>query len=110
MQVADRWLLSRNLGEAAKVAVTRHTGSTLWRPPVSSWPGTAAHRTDRYPDAGLACRGAPAAGRGRSIDDIAGTLTLSRNTVRRLAAPPADELLVRDGTGRRLSILDEYTA
>ena len=48
---------------------------------------------------------------GRSLCQTAATLGLSRNTVRRFArAASPEELLVNDGTGRRVSILDEHEA
>jgi transposase len=46
----------------------------------------------------------------RGYREIAATLGLSRNTVRRFArAASPEELLVNDGTGRQASILDEHT-
>ena len=48
---------------------------------------------------------------GRSIAEIVGSLRLSRNTVRRFArAASPEELLVNDGTRRRVSLLDEHAA
>lgn len=123
-QVADRWHLWHNLGEGAiERAVTRHRehlpAATAAQPPAA-----AATAPDR-PQPPAVPRSGRIAGRtrarhadvhqmlasGRSIREITAALGLSRNTVRRFArAASPEELLVRDGTGRRPSILDEHTA
>jgi hypothetical protein len=123
VQVADRWRLWHNLGEAVERAVARHrehlpaavtvraaaaSGTVTAPPPEPARPrtGRIADRT-RARHAGVHRMLAD----GRSIVDIAGSLRLSRNTVRRSArAASPEELLVNDGTGRRVSLLDEHAA
>ena len=123
VQVADRWHLWHNLGEAVERAVSRHRE---YLPAAAAAQGQAAAEPEPAPPPGPA---PPRAGRiagrtrarhadvhrllaeGRTLTEIATRLGLSRNTVRRFvrAASP-EELLVHDGTGRRPSILDEHAA
>jgi hypothetical protein len=122
IQVADRWHLWHNLGEAVERAVSRHrehlpaavaaqaaasaatTAPQAAATPVVPRTGKIADRTrERHADVHKMLAG------GRSFGEIAAALGLSRNTVRRFArAASPEELLVNDGTGRRASILDEY--
>ena len=104
VQVADRWHIWHNLGEAAERAVTRHREHLAAGVRPSAAPAAVI-----APQPELAA-GAPRHGRiadrirarhadvhrmlaeGRSLRDIAATLGLSRNTVRRFAraaAPPS---------------------
>jgi transposase len=124
IQIADRWHLWHNLGEAAERAVARH--HRCLPAAVIAMPG-------RQPDgqAGDVPARAPAprarTGRiaertrqrhaaihqllaeGSSVRAIAAELGLARNTVRRFArASDPGQLLVHDGTGHRPSILDEH--
>jgi len=88
VRVADRWHLWHNLGEAVERAVSRHR---------EHWP-TA-----------VAAQAAACAAAGRTLGEIAAVPGLSRNTIRRFArAASPEELLARDDTGRRPSILDEH--
>jgi transposase len=121
IQVADRWHLWHNLGEAAERAVARHRGCLRVPAPASA----AGPAGDARPP-GTASTGQPRSGRvpdrtrqrhaaiqqlladGRSIRAICAELDLARTTVRRFArAADPEELLVNDGTGRRPSILAE---
>jgi transposase len=125
IQVADRWHLWHNLGEAVERSVARHRqclhAAATAAPPAS--PGGAPE--DKPPPAVPAGprRGDRVATRtrqrhaaickllaeGHSVRAIAAELGLARNTVRRFArAADPEELLVHDGTGRRTSILDNY--
>ena len=120
VQVADRWHLWHNLGEAVERAVSRHREhlpAAVTAQAAGSAPATApeaapvAPRTGRIADR---TRGRHAdvhqmlAG-GSSFGEIAAVLGLSRNTIRRFArAASPEELLVHDGTGQRASILDEH--
>jgi len=120
IQVADRWHLWHNLGEAAERAVARHRGCLSAAVPAAGSAGSAR-------PAGPASAGPPRSGRvpdrtrqrhaaihqllasGRSVRAISLELGLARNTVRRFArAASPEELLVNDGTGRRPSILAEF--
>jgi hypothetical protein len=120
VQVADRWHLWHNLGEAVERAVSRHRGhlaaavtpqagvpaaaapSPPALPPEARRTGKTADRTRaRHADVRRLLAG------NRNYREIAAMLGLSRNTVRRFArAASPEELLVRDGTGRQASILD----
>jgi transposase len=125
IQVADRWHLWHNLGEAVERAVSRHR---------EHLPAAAAAARAEVPAAAEALRLTPSpevprSGRiadrtrarhadvhrllaeSRGYREIAATLGLSRNTVRRFArATSPEDLLVHDGTGKRDSILDEHAA
>jgi transposase len=123
VQVADRWHLWHNLGDAVERAVSRHrehlpaavaaqatapaaaaTAPQTTEAPAIPRIGRIADRT-RSRHAGVHRMLAG----GSSISEIAAALGLSRNTVRRFArATSAEELPVHDGTGRRPSILDEH--
>ena len=125
VQVADRWHLWHNLGEAIERAVSRHREHLQPELRRRSRPqGPRQNRTRRRPGHGRRGPGRSPAGpgpgtpastrcwpRGSRIREIAAALGLSRNTVRRFArAANPDELLVNDGTGKRDSILDEHAA
>lgn len=122
VQVADRWHLWHNLGEAVERAVARHhqhlTAAVSAPPPAAQdQAGTqdpaspAAERTGgivgrtrrRHAEVHrllAACR---------TMAAIAAELGLSRNTVRRFAhAADPGELLVRDWTPRSASILRHH--
>lgn len=123
-QVADRWHLWRNLGEAAERTVTRHrdqlqaliaapcartdTSPTAARsalPPFARRP-SGPHR---HPDPRAACRRSTLLEQGQGLREIARLLSLGRNTVRRFArAANPEDLLVQDGTGRRPKNLEAY--
>jgi transposase len=124
VQVADRWHLWHNLGEAVERAVSRHREHLLAAaaPQAQVPPAAAAPEPALVPEPEL-----PRTGRiadrtrarhanvhqmladGGSLAEIAGSLGLSRNTVRRFArAASPEDLLVNDGTGRRASILDKH--
>ncbi len=120
IQVADRWHLWHNLGEAVERAVARH------RHCLHALPAAPSASPDQVPDLpappersdriAVRTRQRHAAihqllAGGRSVRAVAAELGLSRNTVRRFArATDPEELLVNDGTGRRPSILGEHAA
>jgi transposase len=124
VQVADRWHLWHNLGEAVERAVTRHrqhlaaavtapatVPSVLPAPEPVPQPEPALLRTGRIADRTRARHTDVhrLLADGRNFCEIAAALGLSRNTVRRFArAASPEELLVHDGTGQRASILDEH--
>jgi len=125
IQVADRWHLWHNLGEAVERAVARHRDQLAAAVPARDpHPGdTAAPGPGPELAAAPAVRTGPIADRtrrrhadvrqmlaaGHNLRETAATLGLARNTVRRFARTASpEELLVRDGTGRRPSILDEH--
>jgi hypothetical protein len=123
VQVADRWHLWHNLGEAVERAVSHREHLPAGAVPQVQAMG-AATEPEPPPGPGPARTG-KIAGRtrarhaevhrmlaeGSSFGKIASGLGLSRNTVRRFArATSPEELLVHDGTGRRASILGEHDA
>jgi transposase len=112
VQVADRWHLWHNLGEAVERAVSRHREHLPAAVTAAPQPAAApVPRTGRIADR---TRGRHAdvhrmLADGRNFREIAAELGLARNTIRRFArAASPEELLVHDGTGRRPSILDEH--
>jgi len=122
VQVADRWHLWHNLGEAAERAVARHrhclpaalTALPGRQPAGQAPPITAQVTQERCGRIAERTRQRHAAihqllADGNSARAIATELGLARNTVRRFArAADPGQLLVNDGTGRRPSILDMY--
>jgi transposase len=125
IQVADRWHLWHNLGEAVERSVARHRQS-LHAAATAQPPATSCGARDNSPPPAVPAgsrRGDRVAARtrqrhaaicqllaeGRSVRAIAAELGLARNTVRRFArVTDPEELLVHDGTGRRPSILENY--
>jgi transposase len=125
VQVADRWHLWHNLGEAVERAVSRHREHLTAAIAAQPQDDTAAEAAEPAPPAQAM---PPRTGRiaertrarhaeihqmlaeERSFRDIAAALGLSRNTVRRFArAADPEELLVNDGTGRQAAgVLDEH--
>jgi len=114
LQVADRWHMWHNLGQAVEKVVARHR--TRFRRPNST-----GDEQENEPD--LDRTQEPPTGRvgwmaertrtrhaqvhhlrqqGKTVREIAGELGLARNTVRRFVrADDPEELLGRDGTGKR---------
>jgi transposase len=125
IQVADRWHLWHNLGEATERAVARHrrclraatAGPTEpVRPaaallPLPAEPAEPPLRAGRVAERTRQRHAAihDLLAQGRSARAIATQLSLARNTVRRFArVSDPEELLVNDGTGRRPSMLEDY--
>jgi transposase len=124
VQVADRWHLWHNLGEAAQRAVARHhrclpaahTAVPDGEPSNQAGTLTPAVSPDRPGSGRIAERTHQRHAAihrlladGHSVRAIAAELGLARNTVRRFArATDPGQLLVHDGTGRRPSILEEH--
>lgn len=123
IQVADRWHLWHNLGDAVERAVARHRVHlrAAVRPIADIEP--AAHNVTTLPAPAPVQRIGRVAERtrqrhaaihellaqGASIRAIAAQLGLARNTVRRFAhATNPEELLVNDGTGQRPSMLEQH--
>jgi transposase len=126
IQVADRWHVWTNLGDAVERIVARHR-SHLRDLPQPAVLGFAAPQPSldlqQVPDAAVGLRTGPFADRirqrhaavhdlraeGHDLRAIARVLGLARNTVRRFArATTPEELLVNTGTGRRPRLLDQY--
>jgi transposase len=127
IQVADRWHLWRNLGDAVERTVTKyrrhlHTlipapepqPGVVAPPPAATPPRTPEIRQDRV---AVRTRERHAAihaliAQGRGLKAIARELRLGRNTVRRFArAASPEELLVHGGTGQQpksLEVFDSY--
>jgi transposase len=129
IQVADRWHMWHNLGDAVERTVARyreHLRDLL--PPDTPADDSATSPTPApIPRTGqhTGLRTGPFAERirhrhatihelltqGHDLRDITRTLGLARNTVRKFArAASADDLLVNTGTGRRPKLLDEHAA
>ncbi|MGP4105211.1 ISL3 family transposase, partial [Nonomuraea sp. KM90] len=124
MQVADRFHLWRNLGEAVERTVTRHrdhlhdlttalSTRTETSPPAAP-PAPSPSPADRQDRTATRTRERHAAvhallEKGQGLREIARLLSLGRNTVRRFArAASPEDLLVHDGTGRRPKNLEAY--
>jgi transposase len=126
-QVADKWHIWHNLGEAVERTVTRHrhhlqdlitapSTRTDTAPPAapSGLPRSPADRQDRVATRTRERHAAVLAllEQGQGLREIARLLSLGRNTVRRFArAASPDDLLVHDGAGRRpksLQAFDSY--
>jgi transposase len=122
IQVADRWHLWHNLGEAVERAVARHrqhlTATASASPPAAQ---DQAAPQDQAPPGAERSGGIAGRTRRRHADvhrlladgcsqaAIAAELGLSRNTVRRFArADDPGELLVRDWAPRSPSILHDH--
>ena len=119
IQVADRWHLWHNLGDAVERAVARHRRclaaaiapgreppAATTTTPGPAWPrsGRIAERT-RQRHTAIHQRLAD----GQSLSVIAAELDLARNTVRRFArAVDPDELLVNDWSSQQPRMLDEH--
>ena len=123
-QVADRWHIWRNLGEAVERTITRHrdhlhdlttapSSHTETSPPAapSVQPPSPADRQDRIAARTRERHAAVHAliEQGQGLREIARLLSLGRNTVRRFArAASPDDLLVHSGTGRLRKNLEAY--
>jgi transposase len=118
IQVADRFHLWRNLGEAVERVVAKHrtcltaaTSPPSTTVPTPAVPSERPARTGRLAERTRERHAAVHAllTQHASLPDIAAELGVSRNTVRRFArATTAEELLVNDGTGRRTKLLDSH--
>ncbi|MCP2321403.1 Transposase [Nocardia amikacinitolerans] len=127
MQVADRWHIWHNLGEAVERTVARHRASLAaaitdpespHRPDIAEVVAdthcgpvaphqrqdrTAVRTRQRWAEVHALLA------QGTTIRAISRELGLARGTARRFArAESADELLVNDRTGYRVSVLDAY--
>ncbi|GAA4384073.1 hypothetical protein GCM10023088_51990 [Actinomadura verrucosospora] len=122
IQVADRWHLWRNLGDAVERAVARHRRHLhVLNEKAQVSEASPARRTSRFPEGrndrvAVRTRQRHTAvhallTQGRTIMQIADELQLSRNTIRRFArAADPDLLLVHGGTGKRTKDLQAYDA
>ncbi|WP_211593487.1 ISL3 family transposase [Microbispora sp. H10836] len=124
VQVADRWHLWRNLGEAVERTLTRHRHHLpSLVPAISAQPTPAppaqAPTPPRIPadrDDRIAVRTRERHAvvhallkQGHGVREIARQLNLGRNTIRRFArAGNPEDLLVHTGTGQRPKALDAY--
>ncbi len=117
MQVADRWHLWRNLGNAVERVVAKHRAclqTSAVTPEATVPPSAVAEAPVRQGRLAERTRRRHAAvhtllAQQASLREVAAELGLSRNTVRRFArAASAEELLVNDGTGRRRKLLDTH--
>ncbi|WP_449457459.1 ISL3 family transposase [Streptomonospora litoralis] len=122
VQIADRFHLWQNLAAAVERAVARHRRDF---PPTTSEPAPTTTPAEPPPAETPGIRQGPLAERtrrrhkqihhlldqGRTIMEIVGELDLARNTVRRFArAATVEDLLARDGTGKRPRQVASYDA
>ena len=124
IQVADRWHMWRNLGDAVERTVAKHraylrelpcttvqtepavAGAPI-EPPIDRFPLREGRLAERTRQRHAAIHDLLA--QGRELKAIARELGLGRNTVRRFArASSPEELLVNNGTGRQPKALDEF--
>ncbi len=127
IQVADRWHMWRNLGDAVERTVTKHRAHLRDLAAVTRPDETPAPAPVTIPSADEPARSERRSGRlaertrqrhalihqllaqGRDLRAIARELKLARNTVRRFArASDPEELLVHNGTGKRPKMIEEY--
>jgi transposase len=117
MQVADRWYLWRNLGDAVERVVAKHRTclhAAVVTPATTTVPLSAAAeastRQGRLAERTCRRHAAVHALLAESPACVTSPPSWgSRNTVRRFArAASAEELLVNDGTGRRPKLLDAH--
>jgi transposase len=123
-QVADRWHIWRNLGEAVERTVTRHRhhlqalitapSTRTDTPPPAAPSAPPRSPADRQDGIAIRTRERHAAvhallDQGQGLREIARLLSLGRNTVRRFArAANPEDLLVHAGTGQRPKNLETY--
>lgn len=123
VQVADRWHVWHNLGEAVERAVARHRehlAAAVQAPHEAAPAASEEPPQPREPETPRSDRVAVRTrlrhaevhrlrAADRTFSEIAAELGITRNTVRRFArAASPEELRVRDSTGRRASALDDY--
>ncbi|MFI7033593.1 ISL3 family transposase [Microbispora rosea] len=127
IQVADRWHMWRNLGDAVERTVTKHRAHLRDLAVVTPPDEVTASAPVTAPPAGEPTPSEPRSGRlaertrerhalvhellaqGRDLREIARELNLARNTVRRFArASSPEELLVHNGPGQRPKMIEEY--
>lgn len=127
IQIADRWHMWRNLGDAVEHTIARHRAhlrdlAAATPPaeaslpaatcvPLPSEPATTDRRVGRIAER-TRRRHAQVhrlLAESHDLRAIARELNLARNTVRRFArAASPEELLVRDGTGKRPRLIEEF--
>ncbi|WP_141579838.1 transposase [Actinomadura sp. WMMA1423] len=122
IQVADRWHVWRNLGDAVERAVARHCrhlhvltenapGARGAARPADVPVPRRQDRPDRCPTRQRHAAVHALLPQGRTIMQIADELQLSRNIIRRFArAAGPDLLLLHGGTGKRTKDLQAYDA
>ncbi|MFC4592560.1 ISL3 family transposase [Sphaerisporangium corydalis] len=126
-QVADRWHMWRNLGDAVERTITKHRNHLRDLTPALRPADMPSPASTSEPLPAKADHIEPRAGRlakrtrhrhtlvhrliaqGHDLRTIARELGLARNTVRRFArAGSPEELLVNDGTGKRPRAMEEF--
>ena len=122
VQVADRWHLWHNLGDAVERAVAQHrhclgaataARSELQAAQASRPAAPARHASRRIAERTRQRHAAihQRLAQGQSLSVIAAELGLARNTVRRFArAADPEELLVNDWSSQRPRLLDEHAS
>jgi transposase len=127
IQVADRWHMWRNLGDAVERTVTKHRAHLRDLPAVTPPDAAPAPTAEAVPCLAEPDHAERRSGRlaertrqrhalvhqllaqGRDLHAIARELKLARNTVRRFArANDPEELLVHNGTGKHPKMIEEF--